>query len=125
SALICGLQPLATAVASGWLLGERVTKRQWQGLFLGLAGVALVVGERMTVQGLSAPALWFSVLALAGITLGTVWQKRHGGGVDLRTASAIQFVAAALVLLPFALLFETGEVRWSGALAFALAWLVF
>jgi drug/metabolite transporter (DMT)-like permease len=123
SALICGIQPVATAVLSGWLLGERVSARQWLGLFLGLAGVVLVVGERITLHGLSAPAIGLSVLALAGITLGTLWQKRHGGKADLRTASAIQFMAAALVLAPFAFLFETREVRWSGELVFAIAWL--
>jgi drug/metabolite transporter (DMT)-like permease len=124
SALIVGMQPLATALLSGWLLHERVTRRQWLGLVLGLAGVLLVIGDRMKVEGLTAPALWFSALALAGITLGTVWQKRHGGGVDLRTASAIQFMAAGAVLAPFALFLETNTVRWTGEFVFALAWLV-
>ena len=63
-------------------------------------------------------------LALASITLGTVWQKRHGGAIDLRTGAAIQFAAAALVLAPFAFLLETRDVRWSGEFVFALAWLV-
>ena len=124
SALIVGMQPLATALLSGWLLGERVTLRQWIGLVLGLAGVLLVLEERMSVQGLSPAALWLSVLALAGITLGTVWQKRHGSAADLRTASAIQFMAAGIALAPFALLLESGEVRWSPQFVFALAWVV-
>jgi drug/metabolite transporter (DMT)-like permease len=63
-------------------------------------------------------------LALASITLGTVWQKRHGGAIDLRTGAAIQFAAAAVVLAPFAFLLESREVRWSGEFVFALAWLV-
>ena len=58
------------------------------------------------------------------ITLGTVWQKRHGGAIDLRTGAAIQFAAAAVVLAPFAFLLETRQVRWSGEFVFALAWLV-
>ena len=124
SALITGLQPIFTAVLGGWLLRERVSPRQWAGLALGLAGVALVIGERMAVQSLTAPAILLSALALASITLGTVWQKRHGGAIDLRTGAAIQFVAAAVVLAPFAFLLETGQVRWSGEFVFALAWLV-
>ena len=63
------------------------------------------------------------MLALLSITVGTLWQKRHGAGVDLRTGAAIQFIAAAVVLAPFALL-EGGSVRWSGQFVFALAWLV-
>lgn len=124
SALITGLQPIATAVLGGWLLREQTSVRQWVGLALGLAGVLAVVADRIAVGGLSASALAFSVLALASISLGTVWQKRHGAGVDLRTGAAIQFLAAGVVIAPFALLFETRDVRWTGELAFALAWLV-
>ena len=124
SALITGLQPVCTAVLGAWLLHERPTPRQWLGLALGLCGVALVVGDRIAVQSLTAPAILLSVLALASITLGTIWQKRHGGAIDLRTGAAIQFAAAALVLAPFAFLLETRRVVWSGEFVFALAWLV-
>jgi drug/metabolite transporter (DMT)-like permease len=124
SALITGLQPVCTAVLGAWLLHERPTPRQWLGLALGLCGVALVVGDRIAVQSLTAPAILLSVLALASITLGTIWQKRHGGAIDLRTGAAIQFAAAAVVLAPFAFLLETRRVVWSGEFVFALAWLV-
>jgi len=124
SALITGLQPVFTALLSAWLLSERTSRRQWAGLVLGLAGVGLVVGDRIAVQSLAAPAILLSGLALASITLGTVWQKRHGGAIDLRTGAAIQFMAAAAVLAPLAFLLETRQIRWSGEFVFALAWLV-
>jgi drug/metabolite transporter (DMT)-like permease len=106
------------------MLGERTGPRQWLGLGIGLVGVVMVVGDRITVERLGVGAVMLSVLALASITLGTVWQKRHGAGVDLRTGAAIQFAAATLVMLPFALVLETREVRWTAEFAFALAWLV-
>lgn len=124
SALITGLQPLLTALLGGWLLRERLTRRQWAGLVLGLAGVLLVVGDKVATAHLGALAIGLSVLALASISLGTVWQKRHGGAVDLRTGAALQFMAATVVLAPFALLLETREVRWTAEFAFALGWLV-
>ncbi|HEX6295555.1 MAG TPA: DMT family transporter [Burkholderiales bacterium] len=124
SALITGLQPVCTAVLGGLLLGERTGPRQWLGLALGLVGVVLVVGDRIAVERLEFGAVLLSVLALASITLGTVWQKRHGAAVDLRTGAAIQFMAAALVMAPFALALETREVRWTGEFVFAMAWLV-
>jgi drug/metabolite transporter (DMT)-like permease len=123
SALITGLQPIATALVGGWLLREAVSPRQWLGLGLGLAGVLLVVGERILVAQVSAAAVLLSVLGLASITLGTVWQRRHGAAVDLRTGAAIQFIAAAVAMAPFAWL-EPGEVQWTGEFAFALGWLV-
>lgn len=124
SALITGLQPVCTAVLGGLLLGERTGPRQWLGLALGLVGVLLVVGDRIAVERLEFGAVMLSLLALASITLGTVWQKRHGAAVDLRTGAAIQFMAAALVMAPFALALETREVRWTGEFVFAMVWLV-
>jgi drug/metabolite transporter (DMT)-like permease len=122
SALVTGMQPVFTAVLGGWLLRETVTPRQWLGLVLGLGGVLLVVGDRIVVEHLGALSVALSVFALLSITLGTLWQKRHGAGVDLRTGAAIQFMAAAVLLAPFTLL-ESRNVQWSGEFVFALAWL--
>lgn len=124
AALITGLQPVFTAALAHWVLGERASPRQWTGLAVGLLGALLVVGDRIAVDGLGTAAILLAVLALASITLGTVWQKRHGGRVDLRTGAAVQFVAATVVLAPIALAFESMQVHWSGEFIFALAWLV-
>ncbi len=124
TALIVGMQPLLTAVAAPRLLGERVSPRQWLGLVLGLAGVALVVWEKIPAGKASAGGLALAALALACITLGTLYQKRHGGGADPTAGSIIQFAASALVLAPFALTLESQRIVWSGEFVFALAWLV-
>lgn len=124
-ALIVGIQPLLTAFLSASMVGERVTSRQWCGLVLGFAGVTLVVWEKLGLAGVSAAGLAFCALALLSITVGTLYQKRFCAELDLWSGSVIQFVAAALVLLPFALAFETMRVEWSGQFAFALAWLIF
>lgn len=125
SSLITALQPILAAVLSGWFLGERTNARQWLGLFLGIAGVALVVREKWVLEGVGFAATALSVLALISISVGAIWQKRYCARVDLRTGAAIQFVAAVIVLTPYALLFETREVVWSRELLLALAWLVF
>ncbi|WP_245986978.1 DMT family transporter [Azospirillum thermophilum] len=123
TALIVGLQPLLTATLSGPLLGERVTGRQWAGLLLGLAGVALVVREKLSVTAASLGGMGFAVAALLGITFGTLYQKRHGGSMDLRSGAAIQYAATALVLAVVAPLVETMHIRWTGEFVFALLWL--
>jgi drug/metabolite transporter (DMT)-like permease len=124
AALIVGLQPLLTAAAAGPFLGERVTARQWLGLLIGLAGVALVVWEKLSFRTEHLAGIAFAVAALIGITVGTLYQKRHVGGMDLRTGAIVQFAAAALVMLPAALLFETMDIVWTGEFVFALGWLV-
>jgi len=125
AALIVGLQPLLTAVGAGYVLGEKVSFRQWVGLVLGLVGVALVVSDKLSLGGTAdAWAIVFAVVALLGITVGTLYQKRHGGAMDLRSGSAIQYAVAAVPVAILALIFESGEVEWSGELIFALGWLV-
>lgn len=125
SSLITALQPILAAVLSGWLLGERTNARQWLGLMLGIAGVALVVREKWVLEGVGLAATALSVLALVSISVGAIWQKRHCARVDLRTGAAIQFGAAMLVLAPYAWFFETRAVTWSVDLIVAIAWLVF
>ena len=123
SALIVGLQPLLTAFFAG-AVGERTTARQWLGLALGFGGLALVLSDRLTLEGVGALPLLVNVLALAGITAGTLYQKRLGGNVDLRTGSAIQFGASFIATLPFVWLGSTFAVNLTGEFLFALAWSV-
>ena len=124
SALIVGLQPLLTAAIAGPLLGERVTRLQIAGLCLGLAGVILVVWQKLG-HGAGTPAgIALSVLALVGITLGTIYQKRFCGNTSLVTGNMIQFSAAFVAMALLAWMLETGEVVWSSAFIFALGWLV-
>jgi drug/metabolite transporter (DMT)-like permease len=124
TALIVGLQPLLTAAAAAPLLKERVSARQWLGLALGFGGVALVVMQRVTDRDFSLFAFGMAMLALLSITAGTLYQKRHCGSFDLRSGAVIQFVAAGLVLAPFALWVEQQPVQWTAELVFAMAWLV-
>jgi drug/metabolite transporter (DMT)-like permease len=123
AALIVGLQPLLTASVAGAMLGERVTPRQWVGLALGLAGVALVVLEKLDLSGTQAFGLASVVAALLGITFGTLYQKRFCGAQDLRTATVVQNASAGAVVLVGALLFEEMRIVWTGEFVLALLWL--
>jgi drug/metabolite transporter (DMT)-like permease len=64
------------------------------------------------------------LLALVSITIGTVYQKRFCSAFDLRSGTIVQFIAATVVLAPFALALEDAPVRWTGEFVFAMAWLV-
>lgn len=125
TALVVGLQPLVTALGARAFLGEQVRPRQWAGLALGLAGVALVVAHKAgtVAPGALGTMLAPAVVALLGITAGTLYQKRFCPSFDLRTGSVLQFLPC-LILTGALALAETQPVRWSGNFVFALAWLV-
>lgn len=123
TALIVGLQPVLTAFAGHWI-GERVSGRQWIGFLLGFVGVAMVVANKIALTGLSEESVVFCVLALFGITVGTLYQKRFCPHFDLRTGALLQYVASFLVTLPFAWALEDGHIDWTPQMFFALSWLV-
>ena len=121
SALLVGAQPLLTA-GLAFTVGERASRLQWAGLIIGFAGIALVLSDRLTLAGVALPALAVNFLALAGITAGTLYQKKHVADVDLRTGSLIQFAASFVVLFPFAMLTESMVVDFTLEFWMALAW---
>jgi len=123
SALIVGIQPILTAVLVGPFLGEKVGRRQWSGFLLGFAGVALVVWENFSPSGQDLAGFGLCLVALFGISVGTVYQKHHCSDMDLRSGSMIQFLAAAVFLGCFSFTLETREIVWHGEFIFALAWL--
>ena len=124
SALIPGLQPILTSTIANRFMGEPVTRMQWFGLALGLAGVALVLHDRTIVA--AAPLLgWIaSGMSLIGITLGTLYQKRFCGRIDWRAGNLVQYIGAGALFAVGAFAFETRVIHWSGELIFAMAWLV-
>ena len=121
-ALLVGLQPVLTAV---WVSsqGGRVTPRQWGGLALGFAGLALVVRQKLGLGEIHALNLGLACIALLSITVGTLYQKRFVTPCDVRSASLVQLMAAFAVTLPLALL-EGEGMRWNPELAGAMAWSV-
>ncbi len=124
-ALIVSLQPVLTSTVANRVLGERVVARQWVGLALGLVGVYLVV-EGKLASGDTAWTAWPAItVALVGISVGTLYQRRFGTGIDWRAQFLIQYAAAGSLFGLAALVFETRAVEWNLQFVFALAWLVF
>jgi drug/metabolite transporter (DMT)-like permease len=126
SALIVGLQPLITAVLAGSLLGERILPRHWAGLAAGFAGVVIVLAPKLGAidGGVTRATLAASLVAVAGMSAGTIWQKRFLVGSDLVTGTCWQYAGGALVMVLFSFAFETRQFTLNGELVFAMAWLV-
>jgi drug/metabolite transporter (DMT)-like permease len=124
SALIVGLQPILTAI---WVshvdAAQPVSRRQWLGLLMGIAGLLLVVERKLGVGEVTAWNLLLCLGALVSITVGTLYQKHHVQPCDVRTANTVQLAAALVVTAPLALL-EAESIRWHPQLIGALAWSV-
>ena len=123
-ALIISSQPLFTALIASRFLHERLRPGQWLGVFLGLAGVALVVWHKVDIREVTAGSLLAALIALAGVTAATLYQRSFSPRADLKAAAAIQFAVSLAVLAPLAAVVEGFEVRWSWPLVASVAFLV-
>lgn len=123
SAMLVGLQPILTVLLAWMWMHERVVPRQWLGLAVGLVGVFFVVRHKIDFGG-DLRGLLPCAIALVGISVGTLYQKRRCAHIDLRTGAVVQFAVCALLFVPLALVFDTRPVQWTGSFVFALGWSV-
>ncbi|MCY0094069.1 DMT family transporter [Hoeflea ulvae] len=129
SGLIAALQPLLTALAAPFIVGERLTAMQRLGILLGFAGlsVAIVPGllelDPAMLQTALIPLL-VNVTAMGSVALGTIYQKRYLQEGDLRAIAGLQYVGGFLVVMPLAFLIEPMTIVWNLQSVLAMAWSV-
>jgi drug/metabolite transporter (DMT)-like permease len=124
-ALVLCLSPALVAVLAGPVLGERLGRRGWWGSGLALLGALVAGAHHLLGAGGSPAGIALLLLGLAGFAGGTLYQKRTGATMDLRTGTAVQLLAGALLVLPIALLTEHGlPLPSTGSGVAALVWIV-
>ena len=123
AAVITSLQPVLVSVLAVKFLGEKLRRVQIVGLFIGLTGVALVLGPSFTAQ-IPLSGIVGITVSLIGSTVATLLQKKFGSGIPLVSGTAYQYVASGAILASFA--FATGEIsiQWSHTFILAFIWLI-
>ena len=95
AALIVTLQPVLTNILSGPILNEKITLKQWAGVFLGFVGTVLVlgldIGSDIPLLGLTA-----TIVALLSITASTLWQKKLSKNLPLSVSNFYQALGGCL-----------------------------
>jgi len=124
SALIISCQPLLTALVATRFLNEKLSPRQWAGIAIGLTGIVLVVWHKIDIREVGWGSLLGTLIALAGVTVATLYQRRFAAHADLRAGAVIQFGASLLVLAPLAFAVEGFRVQWAWQMLAAIAFLV-
>lgn len=96
-ALIADLVPLAIAVLSQPVLGQRLSGRQWAGTAVGVAGVVLVSAESLSLGSAPVWAYGLPVVAMLMFAGMTVVQKRVGAfDLPILQSLCIQCLTAAV-----------------------------
>jgi drug/metabolite transporter (DMT)-like permease len=123
-ALLMSLQPIIVALMAPTWTAEKIGRNQWIGLMLGLVGAGIVISARTAVEAPSAMGFVFAALGLAGITIGSLWEKKFGRSHHPVTANLIGYTAGLIGVAPAMLWLETMHVDWNWEFTAALAYLV-
>jgi drug/metabolite transporter (DMT)-like permease len=124
AALIVTLQPVLTNALSGPILGEKVTLKQWIGVFLGFIGAALVlgldVGSDIPLLGLVA-----TIVALIAITTSTIWQKKLSNNLPLSVSNFYQALGGCLFHVLIIILFAKPYIDFNKIFFIAMSHQIF
>ena len=111
SVVLVSTTPVFVAVAAYLLFGERTSVVSFVGIMLAISGTAVIAGG---VPGSGNTAFFGNLLALAGAVAMAVYvligRSLRTGGVGALPYSIVGYCAAALALLPVALL--SGTQLW-------------
>ena len=124
AALIFSLQPLLVALLAPRWTDENVNWAQWLGLAIAMTGTFVVIIARLEIGPPPFVGFGFAALALAGITLATLWEKRFGRSHHPVTANLVGYSAGLLGLLPFLSWSDIAAVNWTPSFYYAFAYLV-
>jgi len=127
SALIAGLHPVLTALASRRVLGERLIPIQWLGVFLGFAGVIVVVVDRLITHstGVTMFTMAASAISVLGMSGGTLVQRKKCSTMPLLWGTVVQYTTAGAILAVLAVSWEHWDFSVTRQSIFALLWAVF
>ena len=124
AALIVTLQPILTNALSGPILNEKVSKKQWIGVFLGFSGAAIVlgfdIGSKIPTAGLFA-----TIIALLAITFSTLWQKKLSNNLPLSVSNMNQALGGCIFHLVIIILFAKPYIDFSQTFIIAMSHQIF
>ncbi|MCC8450674.1 DMT family transporter [Streptomyces rochei] len=126
TALIDGVQPLVAGALAGPLLRQYVSRRQWLGLWLGLAGVATVTVADAGASGadVSRWAYFIPFLGMLSLVAATFLEGRSPRPVAPRAALTIHCVTSAVLFSALAVGAGAAVPPADSSFWTATAWLV-
>ncbi|EAQ01116.1 Putative transporter, DMT superfamily protein [Pseudooceanicola batsensis HTCC2597] len=118
AAIIASSMPLFVGLA-GWVaLGDRLRPLAIAGLVLGMGGVALIMGSRLT-GGADAGGLVLCIIGTLALTVATLSVRGASSGGNVLMIVGLQMLVGSAALSLAAVTFETWEVTWSARMVLA------
>ncbi|HRO13918.1 MAG TPA: DMT family transporter [Paracoccus sp. (in: a-proteobacteria)] len=124
ASIIASMMPLLVAFF-GWIFaGERLRPVAIAGLVVGVVGVTIIMGVRLS-HGMDMIGLVMCLAAVVALTVATLAVRGAGGGSNVLMIVGLQMAVGAAALLVPAAVLEWGQpIRWSWGLVAAFAYTV-
>ncbi|MZR15295.1 EamA family transporter [Maritimibacter sp. DP07] len=121
ASIIASTMPLIVGLL-GWIVfRDRLPTLAVAGLVVGFAGVALIMGSRIS-GGVDMYGLLLCVIAAVALAVATLSVRSASGGGNLLMVVGLQMLVGAIALAPFAVALEPWEVNWNTPLVLAFAY---
>lgn len=121
AAIIASTMPLLVALL-GWLfLGQRIRPLGIAGLVAGVAGVAIIMGSRLS-GGVSLSGVILCGIGALSLAVATLTVRGASSGGNVLMIVGLQMFVGAAVLAVASLATETIVVRWTPRLVFAFVY---
>jgi len=121
AAIIASTMPLLVALAGWTILRERVRPLGVAGLIAGVAGVAIIMGSRLTA-GVDLFGVVLCVIAVISLTVATLSVRTASSGGNLLMIVGLQMLVGSGSLGVIAVSIESWDVRWTWQLGLAFAY---
>lgn len=119
AAIIASTMPLLVAVLGWVFLGQKVRPLGIAGLVAGVAGVAIIMGARLS-GGVSMTGIVLCGLGALALAVATLTARGASSGGNVLMIVGLQMFVGATVLAVVALIFERGQpVNWTSRLMWA------
>ena len=124
AALIVTLQPVLTNILAGPVLNEKITLKQWLGVFLGFTGAVVVLGFDIG-NGLPLMGVIAAFISLISITSSTLWQKKLSSNLPLPVSNMYQAMGGCLFHIIIIILFAEAYIDFNTSFILAMSHQIF
>ncbi|WP_421702375.1 DMT family transporter [Aliiroseovarius sp.] len=123
ASIIASTMPLMVAFAGWTIFGDRLKPQAAIGLALGIAGVTLIMGSRLS-GGVDVTGVVLCFIAAAALTIATLSVRTASSGGNLMMIVGLQMFVGAFALAIASAVLETPTVTWSWQLGVAFTYTV-
>jgi len=123
AAILASAMPLLVALANRVVFGERLGAMAGLGLTMGIGGVLIIMGARLS-GGADVTGVLFCLIGVLALTVATLSVRGASSGGNVLMIVGLQMLVGAAVLAVASLALETWQVTWSTGLVVAFCYTV-